>query len=82
MICPFCRQVEIGNQPGPTIWPSCKTEFEIDVREESVFANIAKPRLPVKGIVCLERGLVKETRWNFYVNCGSIFNKTAHQQGS
>jgi hypothetical protein len=36
MICPFCRQIDIGDQPGPRICPACKSGFEIDDRGESI----------------------------------------------
>ena len=39
MICPFCRETEIGDDTGPTVCPACKAGFEIDDRGECVFVN-------------------------------------------
>ena len=78
MICPFCRQIDVGNDPGMTVCPMCKTEFEIDDRGKSVFVNLEKPRLPVRGIVCLECGLVQAASRSACSYCGTIFNKTTH----
>jgi hypothetical protein len=51
MICPFCRETEVGNDSGPTTCPACKTGFEIDDRGECIFVDTDDPRIPVDGLV-------------------------------
>jgi hypothetical protein len=59
MICPFCRETEVGNESGPTTCPACKAGFEIDDRGESVFADTDRLRMPMFGQACMHCGLVQ-----------------------
>jgi hypothetical protein len=65
MISPYCRQIEIGNYPGPTICFSCKTKFEIDDRAKSVFANIASHGFRSKGLFALNAGWFRKPDGDF-----------------
>lgn len=78
MICPFCRQSDIGDKSGPTICPAWKTVFEIDERSECVFVDTDSPRMSIYGQVCVECGLVQYDKRDSCVYCGIIFNKTFH----
>jgi hypothetical protein len=49
MICPFCRQSDIPDNPGKTICLSCKTVMEIDDRGECVFVDTESPRMTMYG---------------------------------
>ena len=78
MICPFCRQTEIGDEPGPTVCPACTAGLEIDDRGECVFVDTASPRLPMFGQVCTECGLVQQDKRETCNNCGTTLNRTVH----
>lgn len=78
MICPFCRETEVGDETGPTVCPSCGAGFEIEDRGECVFVDTASPRMPMFGQVCTECGLIQQDKRNSCVYCGTIFNKTYH----
>ena len=78
MICPFCREIEVGDETGPSTCPACKAGFEIDDRGECIFVDTDNPRIPVDGLVCMECGLVQEGKWGLCVYCGTILNKTVH----
>ena len=78
MICPYCREVEIGDNTGPSTCPACKAEFRIDDRGECVFADLERLRMPVHGQVCPVCGLVQEGRWDWCVRCGAGFSNLAH----
>jgi hypothetical protein len=78
MICPFCRETDIGNKSGQTVCPACKAGFEIDDRGECIFADVDRIRIPVDGQVCMVCGLVQDGKWGSCVWCGADFNKTIH----
>lgn len=65
MICPFCRETEVGNETGPTVCPTCKAWFDIDDRGECVFVDTKNPRIPVDGLVCVECGLLQQIKRGF-----------------
>ena len=76
MICPFCRETEVGNDTGPIVCPACKAGFEIDDRGECVFVDTENPRIPMYGQVCTECGLVQQIKRDSCAWCGTIFKKT------
>ena len=78
MICPFCRETEIGDDTGPTVCPACGVGFEIDDRGESVFVDTDDPRMPMCGQACMQCGLVQQDKRGTCVYCGAAFNKTVH----
>jgi uncharacterized Zn-finger protein len=78
MICPFCREAQIGDISGSSTCPVCKTGYDIDDRGECIFVDAERPRIPVDGLVCMECGLVQEGKWDSCVYCGTIFNMTVH----
>ena len=78
MICTFCREIEVGDEAGPTVCPTCKAGFEIDDRGECVFVVTENPRIPVEGQVCMDCGLEQQIKRDLCINCGTIFNKTVH----
>ena len=80
MICHFCRQIDVGNDPGVICCPVWQTEFKIDDQGESAFVNVEEPRLPIKGVVCLECGVVQGARRVSCGYCETIVNKTAHRK--
>ena len=51
MICPFCRETEVGCESGPSTCPTCKAGFEIDDRGECIFVDTENPRIPADGQV-------------------------------
>jgi hypothetical protein len=59
MKCPFCLHPIADSNPGEKICPNCHAEFEVDDREECVFANPDKLKLPIKGTICRVCGLVQ-----------------------
>jgi len=78
MICPFCRQSDIGDKSGTIICSSCQTVLEIDDRGECVFVDADSPKMPMYGQVCAECGLVQQDKRDSCVYCGTVFNKTVH----
>ena len=78
MICPFCRETEIGDDTGPTVCPACKAGFKIDDRVECVFVDTDRPRMPMHGQVCTECGQVQQDKRDACVYCGAVFNRTVH----
>ena len=78
MICPFCRQTEVGEKSGSAVCPACKAGFEIDDRGECVFVDMASPKMPMFGQVCTECSLVQQDKRETCVYCGATFNKTMH----
>ena len=49
MICPFRREIEIGNLTGSITCPTCNTEFDIDDRGACVFMNTDSPFIAISG---------------------------------
>ena len=78
MICPFCRQTIIGDEPGLSVCPACKAGLEIDDRGECVFVDTASPRLPMFGQVCTECGLVQQDKRDACSYSGTTFSMTVH----
>ena len=78
MICPICRETEIGFQTGPTVCTACKAGFEIDDRGECIFADAERLRIPVDGLLCMACGLVQEGKWEYCVYCRTILSKMVH----
>jgi len=78
MICPFCRETEIGFQTGPTVCSACKAGFEINDRGECVFVNTDDPRMPMSGQACMQCGLVQQDKRKTCNYCGTTFSKTMH----
>jgi RNA polymerase subunit RPABC4/transcription elongation factor Spt4 len=78
MICPFCRQSDIPDNPGKTVCPLFKTVFEIDDRDECVFVDTGSLKMPIYGQVCAECGRVQQERRESCVYCGSGFIITFH----
>jgi hypothetical protein len=73
MLCPFCRQSDLPDITGPTICPVCKTEMDIDDRDECVFVNPEMPKMALNGQVCVVCGLVQQDTRDSCTWCGSIF---------
>jgi hypothetical protein len=78
MICPFCREKEIGKLAGTSICPACNTEYDIDDRGECVFMNMESPNIPISGQVCMACGLIQQDRRETCAWCGADFNKKVH----
>ena len=78
MICPFCRETEVGDDTGLSTCPACMAGFEIDDRGECVFVDTASPRLPMFGQVCTECGLVQQDKRDACSYCGTTLSKTTH----
>ncbi len=78
MICPFCREIEVGDETGPSTCPACKAGFEIDDRGECIFLDTDNPRIPVGGLICVECGLVQQIRRDSCIYCLTLLNKTVH----
>ena len=78
MICPFCRQSDLPNQPGSIICPACQTEMEIDDRGECVFANPDVLKMPLRGQICMECGLIQQDERFSCASCGTGINKMVH----
>jgi hypothetical protein len=74
--CSFCKSNCIKAKPGKTKCPECNSEFEIDDRLESIFANTDKIRLPAKGVVCGVCGLIQYTDSKYCLYCRIEINKT------
>ena len=65
MVCPFCRQSDILDNPGKTKCPSCQTVFEIDDRGECVFVDTNSLKMPKYGQVCPACGLIQQDQAGF-----------------
>ena len=78
MICPFWRQPDLLGNLGPTICPSCRTEFEIDDRGEYVSVDANSLRMPKYGQVCPACGLIQQDQRDSCVYCGSVLNNAFH----
>ena len=59
MKCPFCEEGEILVKSGPVLCPNCMASFRIDDREESIFVDLNRPRIPLRGTYCPHCGLVQ-----------------------
>ena len=62
MICPLCRETELGDDTGPTACPACAAGLEIDDRGECVFVDTGRPRMPIFGQACMQCGLVQQDK--------------------
>ena len=69
--CPFCLNPLSDSILGENICQNCHAVFEIDDRGECVFANPDNLRLPIKGTVCRNCGLVQGTERDSCGYCGS-----------
>ncbi len=69
--CPFCSYAGIVLNPGETLCPKCAAEFAIDDRLESIFVNTNNPRLPLKGNICTNCGLLQSETVTECLNCGA-----------
>jgi len=78
MICPFCRESEVDDNPGPVTCPVCGAEFRVDDRGEYVFVNTDHPRMPIFGQVFMVCGLVQQYRNDHCFFCGTTLNKKTH----
>ena len=76
MRSPFCTSHCIKAEAGKAKCPECNSEFEIDDRLESIFANTDKLRLPAKGVVCGVCGLIQNRDSKNCLYCGIEINKT------
>jgi hypothetical protein len=57
--CPFCASNNVRNESGALKCSDCLAEYEIDDRSECIFANTDDLRLPLKGTVCSNCGLLQ-----------------------
>lgn len=78
MNCPFCLNPIADSNLGEKICLNCQVEFEIDDREECVFANPGNLRLPVKGTVCRTCGLVQGEGRDSCGFCGAALSNNFH----
>jgi len=68
MMCPFCRETEVGHKTGSNTCPACKAGFEIDDRGECIFVDTDNPRIPVDG-------LVQEGKWGSCERVGKMIRR-------
>jgi hypothetical protein len=69
--CPFCHSPSIKKKVGQTTCAQCGAEFELDDREECVFVDPGKLRLPIEGTVCSQCGLVQGDQFENCLCCGA-----------
>jgi hypothetical protein len=73
--CPFCTSC-IEPKPGSMNCPECHANFEYDDRMESIFVDTSDLRLPVRGTVCPQCGLVQGMDGQGCVYCGQGMSGT------
>jgi hypothetical protein len=77
--CPFCSGL-IEPKIGQTKCPECKAKFTYDDRLESVFVDLDDLRLPIKGNVCSNCGLLQDYGGGTCLYCGKELSSTIHQE--
>ena len=78
MKCPFCYNQVLESNSHEKKCLNCHAEFEIDDREECVFANPGNLKLPLNGTVCSVCGLVQGETRDSCVYCGAALSISFH----
>ena len=75
---PFSGTGSIPAMPGRTVCQECKTQFEIDDREECAFVDPLLPRLPIDETFCPACRLVQDGETENCFLCRAPLNRKTH----
>ena len=78
MVCPLCRESEIGDDNGSSTYSACKVGFEIEDKGECVLIGTDDPRMQLYGQVFMDCGFVRQSSRKTCAYCNGTLNRKMH----